>query len=123
MGRTWPPYANVAPPALPLRHKSTPSTPHSPCKKTWTVLLAWAGCAPASATSAQACLDTAQLRAYRKVQGQHLSGGLKRRLNLAIALLHEPELILFDEPTVGVDPQSRAFCWMPCKPWRARARQ
>ena len=57
----------------------------------------------------QACLDTAQLQAYRKVQGQHLSGGLKRRLNLAIALLHEPELILFDEPTVGVDPQSRAF--------------
>ena len=38
-----------------------------------------------------------------------LSGGLKRRLNLAIALLHRPELLLFDEPTVGVDPQSRAF--------------
>lgn len=55
------------------------------------------------------CLDTAQLQSYRKVQGQHLSGGLKRRLNLAIALLHRPALILFDEPTVGVDPQSRAF--------------
>jgi len=55
------------------------------------------------------CIEYAQLQHYRKVQAQRLSGGLKRRLNLAIALLHQPELILFDEPTVGVDPQSRAF--------------
>jgi ABC-2 type transport system ATP-binding protein len=55
------------------------------------------------------CLAFAQLERYATVHADRLSGGLKRRLNLAIAMLHRPELLLFDEPTVGVDPQSRAF--------------
>lgn len=37
----------------------------------------------------------------------HFSGGMKRRLNIACALVHKPPLIIFDEPTVGIDPQSR----------------
>jgi len=39
------------------------------------------------------------------------SGGMKRRLNIACGILHRPELILLDEPTVGVDPQSRQRIW------------
>ena len=54
-------------------------------------------------------LDTAQLGEHRRKRAQALSGGLKRRLNLALALLHSPKILVLDEPTVGVDPQSRAF--------------
>lgn len=43
----------------------------------------------------------------RKQQARKFSGGMKRRLNIACALVHKPRLIIMDEPTVGIDPQSR----------------
>ena len=53
------------------------------------------------------CLDWSTLtdRAHELVK--NLSGGMKRRLNMAVGLIHQPKLVLMDEPTVGVDPQSR----------------
>ncbi len=40
---------------------------------------------------------------------KNFSGGMKRRLNIACAIGHQPDLLIFDEPTVGIDPQSRNF--------------
>jgi len=54
-----------------------------------------------------ACLDFADLTDVRKKTVSKYSGGMKRRLNLAVAIIHDPDLVLLDEPTVGVDPQSR----------------
>ena len=52
-------------------------------------------------------LDLARLTDRADERVQAYSGGMKRRLNLVVALLHEPELVFLDEPTVGIDPQSR----------------
>ena len=54
-----------------------------------------------------ACLDFADLVDVGKKVVSKYSGGMQRRLNLAVAIIHDPELVLLDEPTVGVDPQSR----------------
>jgi ABC-2 type transport system ATP-binding protein len=48
-------------------------------------------------------------RAGEPIRG--FSGGMKRRLNIACGVLHQPEVVLLDEPTVGVDPQSRERIW------------
>ncbi len=52
-------------------------------------------------------LDTVGLTDRAKQRVKEFSGGMKRRLNLAVAILHKPKLLILDEPTVGVDPQSR----------------
>ncbi len=53
------------------------------------------------------CLEIAGLTQRSRERVSKYSGGMKRRLNMVCSLLHEPPLLLLDEPTVGVDPQSR----------------
>lgn len=66
-------------------------------------------------------LKVTGLEDSRKQKVKKFSGGMKRRLNLAVAILHHPKVLILDEPTVGVDPQSRnhifSFVKNICKDW------
>jgi ABC-2 type transport system ATP-binding protein len=64
-------------------------------------------------------LDMTQLTPFRGRLAEQLSGGMKQKLALACTLVHEPELILLDEPTTGVDPVSRREFWKLLSEFRA----
>lgn len=55
----------------------------------------------------EAVLELVELADRKKEIVKNYSGGMQRRVNLAAAMLHEPEVLIMDEPTVGIDPQSR----------------
>jgi lipooligosaccharide transport system ATP-binding protein len=60
-------------------------------------------------------LDFVQLQEKRDVTIEKLSGGMKRRLILARALINDPDLLVLDEPTIGLDPQARHLIWEKLK--------
>lgn len=62
-----------------------------------------------SDTKIKQALQLTHLEDHQHRIAKHFSGGLKRRLNFAIGLVNEPELLILDEPTVGIDAQSRQF--------------
>ena len=63
------------------------------------------------ATRADELLGFAQLEEKRNAKVDDLSGGMKRRLTIARALINEPRILMLDEPTTGLDPQARHVLW------------
>jgi ABC-2 type transport system ATP-binding protein len=64
-----------------------------------------------AAQKVQILAEAFQLTGHLDSRVQAFSGGLRRRLHLAIAFLHDPELLLLDEPTAGLDPSGRELLW------------
>ncbi len=56
-------------------------------------------------------IEKVGLQEKRKTRAEKLSGGMKRRLNLIIGLVHDPDILFLDEPTAGLDPQTRRLIW------------
>ena len=63
------------------------------------------------ASAADELLEFVQLTERADAKVEPLSGGMKRRLTIARALINEPEILLLDEPTTGLDPQARHLVW------------
>ncbi|MGZ5035824.1 MAG: ABC transporter ATP-binding protein [Usitatibacter sp.] len=70
----------------------------------------------------RAALELVGLADRARARPSTFSGGMKRRLNIACALVHDPEVLLLDEPTVGVDPQSRNAIFDNIESLRARGK-
>jgi ABC-2 type transport system ATP-binding protein len=69
--------------------------------------------------SAEEFIERFQMSSFIKRTAQSYSGGQKRRLDLALGMVHNPRLLLLDEPTTGLDPQSRAYLWAEIKKLKA----
>lgn len=94
--------------------------PEFTCIENLTTFARYFGIPPAVALArAEELLAFVQLDEKRDVKIEKLSGGMKRRLLLARALINNPRLLVMDEPTIGLDPQGRHLIWEKLKSLQA----
>jgi ABC-2 type transport system ATP-binding protein len=70
---------------------------------------------PDASRKATELVERFQMSDFAKREARTYSGGQKRRLELALGIVHNPKLVFLDEPTTGLDPQSRAYFWEEIK--------
>ena len=92
---------------LVLFHKTLRSIQHFQRRKIWFWGKMYGLNGKVAKERAEEVLAYVGLQDRGKDKIETFSGGMKRRINIGAALMHEPELLIMDEPTVGIDPQSR----------------
>ncbi|HXP52934.1 MAG TPA: ATP-binding cassette domain-containing protein [Bacteroidia bacterium] len=70
---------------------------------------------PDASKKAKELIERFQMTDFADREARTYSGGQKRRLELALGIVHQPKLVFLDEPTTGLDPQSRAYFWEEIK--------
>jgi len=70
---------------------------------------------PEASKKAKELVERFQMTEFAEREARTYSGGQKRRLELALGIVHQPKLVFLDEPTTGLDPQSRAYFWEEIK--------
>ena len=76
----------------------------------------------ANSTPIEALIELCQLEDFLDTYATRLSGGQRQRLLLAVALINDPEILFLDEPTTGLDPQSRRHFWSLIRTIKARGK-
>jgi lipooligosaccharide transport system ATP-binding protein len=110
-GLAFPERVRTAKERIGSSRRRTASTPTSPAPRTCASMALLRAAGRDDRGAIPKLLEFAALQAKAAVKPGELSGGMKRRLSLGRALINDPDLLVLDEPTTGLDPQARHLMW------------